>query len=462
MALTKEQLSEIIKAQAFDQLMGEVENLWFDCKGQPYQVQQEVGKRELVKDVSSFANKQGGFILIGIKTKRSTIHFGDEVEEIRPFTQGLVDTSQYEDIIRGWIYPEVEGVGVEWMPTKTDLTKGVVIIKIPEQKESLKPFLVVKTLDGNKQVEVVFGYMERKGDKSQHLTVIDLQRILRSGFNYENQLKEKLDGIEILLRHITEQNHADSEKNPNIAIIESRIEKTLTYDDMSNKRSIILSAYPNQPGELKTIFFTTDKSIRRHLEHPPILRYSGWSLETLDQARIIRGEMIRVTNGNRKVIDLYRDGALVFAGLADHNFLAWGKSLDYQNMRIKINTLAIVEVIYSFVNFYKLVLNDFKEQPEKISFRVDFRNMHLAGVKSYLVPYELNRQMFEDDAKDAPDNNNYLNKLFSAKDYNVAFIAYEILKEVYLWFGFEEDKIPYSKEENGLKIIDPQSMVKAK
>ena len=30
----------------------------------------------------------------------------------------------------------------------------------------------------------------------------------------------------------------------------------------------------------------------------------------------------------------------------------------------------IVEVVYNFINFYALVLEDFREKPEEISFRV--------------------------------------------------------------------------------------------
>ena len=200
MALSKEKLNEIISATDFDQLIGEVENLYFDCKSSPYQVQNDSNKRELAKDVTSFANIQGGYILVGVKTKKSLTHFGDEVEEIRPFAQTLVNITQYKDILKDWIYPELEDVEVEWKPTKSNTAKGIIVIKIPFQRESIKPFLIVKTLDGNKQVETVFGYAERKGENSQTLKVADLQRALRSGFNYENTLKEKLAGMEAILR----------------------------------------------------------------------------------------------------------------------------------------------------------------------------------------------------------------------------------------------------------------------
>lgn len=459
MALSREKFNEVITTFEFNQLIGEVENVWFDCKSQPYQVQDDVGKRELAKDVSSFANVQGGIILIGIKTEKSAVHFGDEIKAIRPFSQDLLDPSQYKNIIKAWIYPEVEGIDIEWLPTKENSAKGVVVIKIPVQKESLKPFLITKTLDGNKRVEIVFGYAERKGDSSMPTSVIDLQRALRSGFNYERELQGRLDGMETLLSYVAGQSVDDLKKKINIEIIETRIQKALTHEDMSKKRALVISAYPIQPGELKTVFLTSDQSIKKQLENPPILRSSGWGLGTLDQAKIIRGEMIRVTNGDRKVIDLYRDGTLVFAGLANHKFLAW-----HDAEKQKINVVALVEIIYSFVRFYELVLKDFKESPKEIYFRIDLKNMHLQGIKNYLVPYQLGSeaQIFDIDSEEAPDNNWEKVISFPVRDYDTAVIAYEILKEVYLWFGLEEDKIPYVKSENGVKVVDVDAIINIK
>jgi len=81
--------------------------------------------------------------------------------------------------------------------------------------------------------------------------------------------------------------------------------------------------------------------------------------------------MIRVANSD-KIIDLYRDGAMVFAGIVDKNFLAWGKGNS-----TKINPVALVEVVYNFVVFYKLVLEDFNNKTKQINTRIDLRNMHL-------------------------------------------------------------------------------------
>ena len=145
MTFSPEQLREMIFSSDFNRLVGEIENEWLECKGQPYQIERESEKRELAKDVSSFANAQGGYILIGVRTKPSATHFGDEVERIRSFHQSLLNTNQYHDVIKDWVYPEIEQITIEWVPTQRDSSKGVVVIHIPEQQESLKPFLITKT-----------------------------------------------------------------------------------------------------------------------------------------------------------------------------------------------------------------------------------------------------------------------------------------------------------------------------
>ena len=139
-----EELEKIINEGNFDSLIGKIENDFFDCKKGIYDLKKDSSKRELAKDVSSFANLGGGYILIGPQTRKSRKLFGDEIKEISLLNQDLVDVKQCFDVIRDWIYPEVEGLKIEWKPSKNDKNKGILIIQAPSQKEILKPFLVKK------------------------------------------------------------------------------------------------------------------------------------------------------------------------------------------------------------------------------------------------------------------------------------------------------------------------------
>src|SRR6266446_2721556 len=183
MPLTFEQITDILATKIFDTFVGEIENECFDAKGEPYFVASDGAKREMAKDVCAFANAGGGYILIGLRTQQSPAHHGDEVEEVRPIPEALVNTRQYTDILDAWCYPRVEGLSVQFHQSPSDPSKGLVSIAVPRQRDDLKPFLIVRFFDGTKHTETMFGYAERKRDVNVPLGVADLQRTLRSGLN---------------------------------------------------------------------------------------------------------------------------------------------------------------------------------------------------------------------------------------------------------------------------------------
>ncbi|MBA3715060.1 MAG: ATP-binding protein [Pyrinomonadaceae bacterium] len=455
MVFNRRKFEEIIERGDFRSFIGEIECEWFDCKRQPYQLDSEKDKRELAKDVSSFANTLGGYILIGVETTKSQDHFRDEVTNLKPFNQNLVDAEQYYKLLQQWVYPEVEGVGISWIASSDDDSKGIVVIKIPEQKDAVKPFLIKNFIDdGGKKVEIIFGYAERRRDNSQPFSVIDLQKALRSGLSYDNQLSGRLDGLEALLQQVISGSASTEAGSITAETVTARIGDALRHANLEDKESLSLAAYPKQPGELQTIFISTEESIRRRLERPPDLRYGGWTLETHERAEIVRGEMIRAANPGYKILDLYRDGTFIFAGFTGSTFLGWGSDAG------KINPVALVEIVYNFARFYGFVLQDFKETPARFSVKIGLRNMHRDGTRSHLAPGASGSlaQMGLRGVSYAPGNEMDVVVSFDAKDVNPGVMAFEILKEVYLWFGIEQDKIPYTTTEEGVTAVDPEML----
>lgn len=225
---------------------------------------------------------------------------------------------------------------------------------------------------------------------------------------------------------------------------------------MEQGRRLVLSAAPVPASELRTLFKATAGSIRRLLEKPPTLRHAGFDLETGGQAQIIDGEKVRVANGDRKILELYRDGTFVFACRADDWFLAWASQRGQQ----KINPLALVEVIYSFADFYGRVIRDLKQAPTEIQFRIDLRNMHDRGVKTLLGPYATNSyaQEFGHDLREAPQNDWTVSTRMPAENYDPAATAYGLIREIYLWFGIDEDAIPYVKNEGNSAFVDVEAI----
>jgi len=63
--------------------------------------------------------------------------------------------------------------------------------------------------------------------------------------------------------------------------------------------------------------------------------------------------------------------------------------------------------------------------------------------------------IFEDMRKFAPENSwSSENIKVDLENFQVASVAYKIGREVYLHFGIEVNKIPYTREPNGNVIID--------
>jgi hypothetical protein len=227
MALTRDQIATALSGGDFAIFVGEIETSSFDAKDQPYQVGADTGKREVAKDACAFANGNGGHIVIGLRTKPSPVRFADEVEEVRPVPQALVNTLQLRDIINAWIYPSIEGLDVRFFPSTADPSKGLVAIDVPAQRDEMKPFLVVRSLDGSRHVETLFGYVERKGDGNTPFGVADLQRALRAGLHFEKRLNDRFDRLEELLTSREEAPSPQLAADEALRLLDERIQSSL-------------------------------------------------------------------------------------------------------------------------------------------------------------------------------------------------------------------------------------------
>jgi hypothetical protein len=221
---------------------------------------------------------------------------------------------------------------------------------------------------------------------------------------------------------------------------------------LADDRSFILSATPSQPSELRTIFSEKSEGIRRKLENPPVIRTSGWSLKTSNQATFVQGEFIRV-QGHRSIGDLYRDGTFIFAARINTNFLAWSD----QNS-LNIHPLALIELTANFTHFYGLIIEDFRLIPEQILFSIALRNLHLNGQPNVLPAGPVGDRFIWDlytGQREAPANNwNSADILVSTESLDPEHVAYQLIRELYVWFGLSDEDIPYTKAKGNSWAVD--------
>jgi hypothetical protein len=443
MELNIKELESIIKIGDFSKLISESESELFDCKRDIYDLKNSIAKYELAKDVSAFANAGGGYILIGIETKKSEKSFYDEVIAIHPFEEGVCNPIQYMDIISDWIYPNLRGAEARWYPIKENPNKGIFVIEIPNQPEINKPFLIKRTIqDTGKICEVLFGYSERKQESNDPKTVVELHQILRDGLN----LDARLQSIEAFIQEFSK---ASPKVNDEFYDIEKRIDDALSAVEMNDKRAMILTCYPNTLTKLESLFSSKPGSMKSILESPPKIRDRGFGLRVSEKARIIKGLFCRVTGGRRKIIDLYKYGVLIAGFKADIDFLCWAFDLIF-------NPVALIESLYNFVQLYECVIKDMTEKPNKIIFRIDFRNLHLDNEKNKLAEGSLEnvKHAFADEIRSAPEDNWSDTLEVELEDFDLSKVAYHLTEMIYLFFGHDVEAIPYTKEIDGIKSID--------
>jgi hypothetical protein len=216
---------------------------------------------------------------------------------------------------------------------------------------------------------------------------------------------------------------------------------------------MILAAMPMQAAELKTIFSDQPESIRRKLESPPRIRQSGWDLPAMIQAEFLRGELIRVLERGRMVVDLYRDGTFILGAQVHRNFLAWSDKTDSH-----LHPLAMIELTLNFTRFYQLVLEDFRTPPDRIALRIELRNMHLANQKTGLGSGSVATHWPLTGGKEAPGDSWNKELLIPAESFEADRAAFSLIRELYLWFGHSDESIPYTKNTSTGRVIDAEQI----
>ena len=147
-------------------------------------------------------------------------------------------------------------------------------------------------------------------------------------------------------------------------------------------------------------------------------------------------------------MDLYRDGCLVLAGAISKEFLAWAN-----NSSSRIHPLALIELITNFANFFQLVLNDLRTPPKQLKFGIELNGLQLNGVKISLPEGPINPMGLIGHNREAPKDT-WNCSIAIEGDYNPESIAFQLARELYVWFGHSDEAIPYTKGAGENQAID--------
>jgi schlafen family protein len=194
-------VTEILLEGQFDRLIGMKENLYLEVKGStPYDFSTPSGRFELAKDVSAFANSEGGHLLIGLEHERLPNERVDQIKTLQLFGSTVLNPRQLEGLVSTHVWPTIHGLTVNWIHAASDPSVGIVSIYIPAQREEHKFFLVTKVVeDGEPQKEIIVGITRRVGGDNLPFFAQEIHDLIRRGrdtiLQRSIRIEEKLDAL---------------------------------------------------------------------------------------------------------------------------------------------------------------------------------------------------------------------------------------------------------------------------
>jgi len=220
-----------------------------------------------------------------------------------------------------------------------------------------------------------------------------------------------------------------------------------------------LTAKPWPDARFKTLFAGKDARLVQLFNNPPPLRRAGFSLEHDGNSRIVMGELRRALIPGWKILELWREGTLIYAVDALVQPF-WGSPRPGRSLQL--NPLALAEPVYLFAELSRLIYEESTQRPERVEYRVRFERLVLDGKLASLSEGPLGPFFFGDGNHSAPDSKMDKTIIWEHGSIDSGAVAYELVQEVYHWFGVSDDGIPYTKKSaNGNVVIDPDALRKA-
>jgi len=173
---------QILAAGDFARLIDQEEDLLLEVKSQPYDLDTADGRYELAKDIASFANSEGGYLLIGLNHSQPDNRQVDVISGLALITRDAFPVEVYEGMVGTHVYPRIEGLAVRFYE-RAGGGDGLGTLLVPPQDEDRKPFIVAKVVEDRDRVtkQIVVGYADRSGTSNDPLNPKRLQEILRKG-----------------------------------------------------------------------------------------------------------------------------------------------------------------------------------------------------------------------------------------------------------------------------------------
>jgi hypothetical protein len=232
-----------------------------------------------------------------------------------------------------------------------------------------------------------------------------------------------------------------------------RIEQAIVFAVLDGKPSFVLGARPITKTDIPSIFRSKQAEVVQLLEHPPKLRSHGADLDTDAPAPMFRGALRRAINPGCKLIELWRDGGLIFVAKGDESFLCVPPTPGRTNDRLTIHWIRLIEPTYLFADLSKKIYSHAEPRPEEVEYYVELHNLTRQQPSTLALPGD---DRFVYAVGTAPGPGMRSSVTVNIKTTGPGEIAFKIVALVFEQYGVEHDRIPSQKTRG---VIDPDSLI---
>ena len=437
MIFDNRRISEIASQELIGLIGNQEENLWIDFKQQDYHkdsTDPDKHQREICKDVTAMANAEGGYIFIGIREENKIAQDFFHVDNAARIAQSI------NAICLQYIDPRIPNLEVEPY-SLTWQNRDIELVIIHIQDSGMQPHSFKWKSSTN--------FVKRYEDVIREFPVSELIQGLLISYNppimsqIERQLTSILRGTQRERRNsISAQDDAldVDEESELVHLMDLRFREVI-----SDQPYYRIFAAPKELN--REAVDTGSENIRNILRNPPNIRRRGFGVTAMREVirspegiagrNITGGEIISLKNGYFEVrcpinIQFQR-------GQGDRQFaipdsIKW--LYPYVVCEFPVTFLKLVKAIYEVSGIDSTLLIQ-QEYHNLTGFR-------LPGG----VPTDLTFGLYLDET----DGYNSLSPITSKRivepDFVPDHVAYELVKDVYEYFGLEPQWIP-AFDENG-------------
>jgi len=454
----------LLGASDFTSFLDAVESERVEFKAEPYRLERDHHKQELAKDVSGLANAGGGIILIGFKTSKDAAVLGDYVTGLRPFPRAYFRIEQYQDIIQEWVYPS-PNVTLSWFDSGDG--SGFAAIDVSEGAKEHLPYLIKRIVsDDGKRSEIVVGYVQRSQVNIQPSSVHQIHALLRSGLRMHeigaqySLIQDTLQQLVATQSEVSEAKTVEANAAKKDAEFDRDKKQALSAAGFENMPNLLLAAYPAGPVRMRGLFDRTESDLINVLDQPPTLNGNGWDLTTGQPIENIHGRLRRGVKPGWKLLQLSREGILLFLARGDRGFLSYSIT-QQSDVPFFIVPFILAHCIFAFTLFSHHVFEYAEPEPLNLIYVLQLRNMENEGKAALLHPNHMRQNL-------NPDILDYRPMPYASESFTVAMpfdalpgeICYELVSKVFEWFGFDRNQVPHSRLQDGKRLIDEGSLFK--